>query len=178
MADSDRLRWDSVYSARNSVVEPALPGVFGEHGELFPHNGTALEIACGTGAASVWLAQRGLAVHAVDVSQRAIEHARALAEQRCVSVRFDAVDLDAGLPSGDPAEVVLCHKFRDPDLYSQMADRLKPGGLLAICVLSEVGAAPGRFRAVPGELRAAFAELDELAAGESDGQAWLLARRR
>jgi hypothetical protein len=43
-------------------------------------------------------------------------------------------------------------------------------------VLSEVGAAPGPFRAKPGELTAAFAELDPVAAGEGEGQAWLLAR--
>ncbi|MCV7002813.1 hypothetical protein H7J34_21825, partial [Mycolicibacterium alvei] len=66
---------------------------------------------------------------------------------------------------------------------------------LAICVLSEVGAQPGRFRAAAGELEAAFAGLEALAAGECDGeleaafaglealaagecdgQAWLLAR--
>jgi len=29
---------------------------------------------------------------------------------------------------------------------------------------------------VPGELSAAFAELNQLAAGEGDGRAWLLAR--
>ena len=59
-----------------------------------------------------------------------------------------------------------------------MTERLRPGGLLAICVLSEVGATPGRFRAAPGELRTAFSTLDEIAAGEADGQAWLIARRR
>ena len=73
--------------------------------------------------------------------------------------------------------LVLCHRFRDPRLDAQIIDRLAPGGLLAICVLSEVGATPGRFRAAPGELRTAFAALDVLAAGQGDGQAWLLAAR-
>jgi hypothetical protein len=73
---------------------------------------------------------------------------------------------------------VLCHKFRDSRLDGQIIERLVPGGLLAICVLSEVGAAPGRFRAAPGELRTAFSMLDEIASGEGGGQAWMLARRR
>ena len=77
-----------------------------------------------------------------------------------------------------PADVVLCHKFRDPRLDQAIIGRLAPGGLLAIAVLSEVGAAPGPFRAVAGELSAAFADLDEIAAGEGDGCAWLLARAR
>ena len=65
----------------------------------------------------------------------------------------------------------------DRRLDRAITDRLVPGGLLAISVLSAVGAAPGPFRAEPGELRAAFADLTVIAAGEGDGEAWLLARR-
>jgi SAM-dependent methyltransferase len=119
-----------------------------------------------------------LDVLGVDVSAVAIEQARALAAsagvaQRC---RFDTVDLDHGLPPGPPVDVVLCHRFRDRRLDRAIIDRLAPGGLLAISVLSEVGGAPGPFRATAGELPAAFAALDPVAAGEGDGQAWLLAR--
>lgn len=178
MGDADRTRWDAAYAARSSAVEPALPAVFGEHAELVPRIGTALDIACGSGAAAVWLAQRGLRVHAVDISAVAITQARELAERHGVPVRFDTTDLDAGLPPGEPVDILLCHRFRDPHLYPQMIARLKPRGLLAICVLSEVGAVPGRFRAVAGELNSAFDDLDVLAAGEGDGEAWMLARRR
>lgn len=178
MGDTDRTRWDAAYIDRDAAPTPALPAVFGGYEDLFPRRGTALEIACGAGGAAVWLAQRGLDVHAVDVSGIAIGQARVLAEQHGVTARFDTVDLDGGLPPGDPADVVLCHKFREPDLFADLSARLKPGGLLAICVLSEVGATPGRFRAAPGELRTAFSTLDEIAAGEGDGQAWLIARRR
>ena len=178
MSAEDRTRWDAAHAERGAMSAPALPAVFGDHEELFPHTGSALEIACGSGAAAVWLAQRGLDVHGVDVSAVAIDRAHALAERAGVTARFEAVDLDAGLPAGGSSDVLLCHKFRDSTLYPQMLERLAPGGLLAICVLSEVGAAPGRFRAAPGELRTAFSMLDEIASGEGDGQAWLLARCR
>ena len=102
---------------------------------------------------------------------------RRLAEQSAVPAAFDVVDLDAGLPSGEPVDVLLCNKFRDTSLYGSMIARLKAGGLLAICVLSEVGAVPGRFRAAAGELRSAFGDLDVIADGESGGQAWLVGRR-
>jgi len=176
VSTQDRTRWETAYAERATVPAPALPAVFGDHEDLFPRAGTALEIACGTGAAAVWLAQRGIDVHAVDISSVAIGQARTLAERCGVPVRFETVDLDGGLPAGDPVDVLLCHKFRDPRLDDQIIDRLAPGGLLAICVLSEVGATPGRFRAAPGELRSAFASLAEIASGEGDGQAWLLAR--
>jgi len=74
-------------------------------------------------------------------------------------------------------DAIVCHRFRAPQAYPAIVERLAPGGLLAISVLSEVGADPGPYRASPGELSAAFAELDLIAEGEGDGVAWLMARR-
>ena len=112
------------------------------------------------------------------MSAVAIEQARALAQRHSVGdrCRFSVADLDDGLPAGPSVEMILCHRFRDPRLYRAIVERLTPGGLLAISVLSEVGAEPGFFRAAAGELDLAFADLQAIAAGEGDGQAWLLAR--
>lgn len=116
----------------------------------------------------------------VDLSPVAVglaqEHATALGlVDRCV---FRVVDLDEGLPDGPAVDVVLCHLFRDSRLDAAVVDRLVPGGLLAIAVLSEVGAAAGRHRVPAGELRRAFGpRLHVLADGEADGRAWLLGRR-
>jgi len=114
----------------------------------------------------------------LDISSVAISQARDLARRSGVGdrCRFDVVNLDDGLPAGPPVDVIFCHKFRDRRLDDAIIGRLAPGGLLAIAVLSEVGAAPGPFRAVPGELAAAFAGLDQIAGGEDQGYAWLLAR--
>lgn len=155
--------------------------MFAAFADAFPVSGTALDLACGRGLASVWLAQRGLDVVGVDVSAVAVDQARDLArrggvEERC---RFDVVDLDEGLPPGAPVDVIVCHKFRDRRLDRVITERLARGGLLAMAVLSEVskiGAGRGPFRAAAGELPAAFAELDLVAGGEGGGYAWLLAR--
>lgn len=176
MSAQDRSRWDKAYAERAPAPDVRLPDVFAAHEAVFPHTGTALDIACGQGAAAVWLARRGLDVLGVDVSDVAVQRARVLAAQAGVTAQFAVVDLDDGLPPGSPVDVLLCHRFREPRLYPALLERLKPGGLLAICVLSEVGGAPGPFRAVAGELNEAFAALDPIAAGEGDGQAWLLAR--
>ena len=118
-----------------------------------------------------------------DISPVAIGQARELARRSGIAdrCRFDVFDLDDGLPIGllsdwPDADVILCHKFRDRRLDQAIIERLAPGGLLAIAALSEVDAAPGPFRARPGELTAAFAELELVAAGEGQGYAWLLAR--
>ena len=180
MSDRDRIRWDATYAAaEHPAGHNRPPAAFAAHTDVFPTAGTALDLACGSGAPAIWLARRGLRVWGVDISAVAVEHAAAAAADAGVAdrCRFDVVDLDQGVPAGPPVDVLLCHRFRAPELYPSMAERLAAGGLLALCVLSEVGAAPGRFRAPPGELRAAFPDLDVIAAHEGDGEAWLVARR-
>jgi SAM-dependent methyltransferase len=180
VTEEDRIRWDETYTSRGparvSAVGPPL--VFAPFDPVFPTGGYALDLACGQGLGTVWLARRGMDVCGFDVSPVAIGQARDLARRSGVSdrCRFDVVDLDRGLPTGPPVDVIMCHRFRDRRLDRVIIRRLAPGGLLAITALSEVGATPGRFRVAPGELRAAFAELNVIAAGEGHGEAWLLAR--
>ncbi|MFY1599718.1 SAM-dependent methyltransferase [Micromonospora sp. WMMD737] len=181
MSDDDRLRWDRRHAGQDPVEldEVALPAVFRPYATEFPVAGRALELACGRGAAAVWLALRGMDVRGVDISPAAVEAARGLARRCRIAERchFDIVDLDDGLPPGKPVDVLLCNKFRDQRLDHPVLERLAPGGLLALSALSEVGAGPGPFRVRPGELTDAFAVLDVITSGEADGQAWLLARR-
>jgi SAM-dependent methyltransferase len=177
VAEADRVRWDGKYAGR-SAGPPVLPDVFAPYVNEIPRSGEALDLACGFGTASVWLAERGLTVWGVDVSAVAIERAWDLAARHAVAERcqFSVADLDDGLPPGPQAAMILCHRFRDPAVYPAIIDRLAPDGVLAISVLSEVGSEPGPFRAAAGELPRAFAKLQPLAAGERDGQAWLMAR--
>lgn len=178
MVAQDRERWDERYAAAGPAPAPELPEVFRPHERAFPTSGTALDVACGRGQASVWLARRGLEVWGLDVSPVAVRGARELADANGVAsrCRFDVVDLDDGLPPGPPVDVIVCHLFRDARLDGALVERLAPGGLLAVAALSEVGAGPGAFRVRAGELRAAFRSLDVLADGEADGRAWLVAR--
>ncbi|WP_219413569.1 class I SAM-dependent methyltransferase [Pseudonocardia nigra] len=180
MATRDRERWDERHAAAGETV-PAPPDALRGREDLLPAAGCALDVACGRGAVSVWLAGRGLHVDAVDASAVAIAHGSTLAGRNGAAerVRWWRHDLDAGLPAAcaGPYDVVVCQRFRDPALYAQLADRLRPGGLLVVTVLSEVGARPGPWRAAAGELASAFAALEVLVQAEGDGEASLVARR-
>lgn len=182
MSDADRERWDARHAVGGSLhASPpgALAGKPGLTG-AFPSTGRALDVACGRGGVAVWLARRGLVVDAVDVSPVGLAAGSRLAAAEGVGerIRWIAHDLDLGLPRdcSGPYDVVVCQCFRDPACYGALSAALAPGGLLAVTVLSEVGAAPGPFRAPPGELRAAFSGLEILRDRESDGEASLLAR--
>lgn len=181
MTDEDRERWNERYSSAADPVgrpiAPAVPRHLADHAHRFPTSGTALEVACGTGAGCLWLARRGLDVIGVDVSAVAIDAATEAAHRFDVSnrCRFVVADLDDGLPDTPPLDLIMCHRFRNPTLYEPMIARLAVGGVLAIAVLSEVGSAPGRFRAEPGELRRAFGDrFDVVVDSEGSGTAVLI----
>lgn len=181
MAEADRERWD----ARHAVVTgglPVPPDALRGREHLLPDGGRALDLACGRGAVAVWLALRGYAVDAVDVSGQALAAGAGMAQRTGVAdrVRWWRHDLDGGLPAGceGPFDLVVCQRFRDPALYPALIARLRPGGLLVVSVLSEVGEDPGPYRARPGELLAAFDELEVLAQHEGGGEASLVARSR
>ncbi len=168
---TDRERWD----ARHAVAGPGAPmppDALRGREHLLPVAGRALDVACGRGQVAAWLAGRGFAVDAVDVSPVGLTAGAALAP----GVRWIAHDLTAGLPVEGPYAVVVCQRYRDPALYPALAAALAPGGLLVLTVLSEVGDTGGPFRAAPGELPAAFPGLEHLAVDEGDGQASLVAR--
>lgn len=183
MSVTDRHRWDQRYAERALVPADAttVPSIFTVCEDLLPSAGHALEIACGRGQDALWLAARGMQVHAVDISSVAIGQARATLAQSTYAerVRFEVCDLDQGLPAGPPCALLLCRNFRDARLDQSMLRRLAPGGILAVATLSDVGAARpgGPFRARAGELRRAFAALELLAEGERDGRAWFVGRR-
>jgi SAM-dependent methyltransferase len=183
VSQADRQHWDRRYADRGMASfdenGPLPPPAFAHVEHLFPTEGAALEVACGRGRGAVWIASRGMDYWGVDVSAVGIDLARKLTSlygvaDRC---RFDVVDLDEGLPAGPPVDLLFCHLFRDPRLDRAMTERLAPGGLLAVAVLSEVGVGPGEFRARPGELRDAFESLEIVDEGEGEGMARILARR-
>jgi SAM-dependent methyltransferase len=189
--DEDRIRWDDRYAARSPIdVTGAQPpdalamldeGMFTQ----LPTTGRALDIACGVGAQSLWLAERGLQVVALDVSPVAVEltEAAAAAAGRTDSIDARVHDLDAGLPEDvGGVAVIVCQRFRGRNLYPQIAAALTPGGVAIVTVLSAVGhdGMPGEFHAPAGELVEAFATsaVDIVAQSERDGLASIIVRRR
>jgi 2-polyprenyl-3-methyl-5-hydroxy-6-metoxy-1,4-benzoquinol methylase len=156
--------WDARYEAR-SVADPARPEALTDALDaLIPPGGTALDVACGVGAETLWLAARGFRVTAIDVSPKAVE----LTQRACAEAGLDGGvdvvlrDLDVGLPSSmDGYDVIVCQRFRDPDLYGEFVERLVPGGIAIVTVLSASGVeSPGPFHAPSGELADAFERDD------------------
>jgi len=103
----------------------------------FPGDGASLlDLGCGTGWTSVFLAQRGFAVTGVDIVPANIEGARVLASKWNVQVDFHIADLDYL----DLAQTFDCaliynalhHTTRQRAVLEAIRRHLKPGGWLLI----------------------------------------------
>jgi tellurite methyltransferase len=120
--------------------------------------GLALDIACGAGRHSIYLAERGFRVVAVDWAQRGLDALMAEAERRGLADRIEPVlaDLEAGDFRIEPGryDVVCDFYFLSRALFPAMRDGVREGGLFvaAIHVESASAEAPHRFLLAPGEL--------------------------
>jgi SAM-dependent methyltransferase len=130
--------------------------------------GRALDLACGRGRDSLWLARRGWSVTAVDGSPAAIEIVRrdaaafGLAAQGAV-LDARAADLEKHEFTIAPSAwdlILICGYFQ-PDLYAPAIKGLVPGGVIvATALLAEAG--EHRYRVAPGAFERYFAGLEIL----------------
>ena len=81
-------RWETRYSAPGYIFGKAPNYYLAKCKALLPTSGRVLAVADGEGRNSVWLAEQGLAVHAIDFSPAAQDNARALARERGVNLIF------------------------------------------------------------------------------------------
>ncbi len=108
------------------------------HQGVLSAGSTALSVADGEGRNSVWLAEQGLDVTALEISPVALEKARRLARGRGVEVEFIQGDmLTMPWPPGQ-FDIVLgvFIQFVGPDdrevQFARIKQALKPGGLLLL----------------------------------------------
>ena len=173
--------WDERYSrGKHTIKEPLPLLVQAVHG-LMP--GDALDLACGAGRHTVFLAERGWQVTAVDASRvgMALTHERA--REHGVSVEARVADLEQGEFVIEPEayDLICIFYYLQRDLFPQIRAGVRPGGMVvaAIHLVSEspeVEPMNPAFLLQPGELRAEFQgwEIQHYDEGSSteEGHKW------
>ena len=179
----NRAEWEdrhraTLESQQESNPLTAMPLLVSQMQRVPP--GRALDLACGVGRNTIWLAERGWHVTAVDRSETAIASVRSAAEGRALPVDAFVADLETGefqITPGAWDLIVICN-YLQRDLFEPakrglaLEGRLIASALLATAdtdagTLQSGVAAVGdlggqRFRVQPGELRAYFHDCEIL----------------
>ena len=135
------------------------PPWLARHADMLPPPaaGPVLDLACGSGRAVVWLAERGYRVTGIDWQPEALALGSRLATSRQVTCRFLVGDLrDPGAVPAGPWAAVLNFRFRQPELLVRIPAMLQKGG---VAIVRTFRSAPGytghpssRHRLDPKEL--------------------------
>ena len=121
--------WEKTYrddSVSTFAKEPTAD--IAEYWTLFPVGGTVLDVGCGEGRNSVFLAEKGFVVNAFDISIAGIEKARRIASTRGVNVNFMCNDLSV-FSFTKSYDVILSHgvlhlcEKADRDVFIEQAKR-------------------------------------------------------
>ena len=142
MTSSD-LNWNTRWREKSDqpfLVDPWLLAI----APLLPTAGRALDLACGRGRNSLFLAERGLSVTALDISAEALAQLRAEADSRHLAIETRRVDLEADpqLPAA-AFDLVIQLFFLQRSLFPQLLGAVRPGGIAVVRTLSSAGPFPG-----------------------------------
>ncbi|MFT5659322.1 MAG: tellurite methyltransferase [Gammaproteobacteria bacterium] len=167
MSEQDSDKWDRRY-ADDSHRKRAQPGEFIAEWRAKIPPGRALDVACGLGQKSMYLAEVGFQVDAIDVSAVGLAQAKKTAQNRGLDINWIQHDLDLPYAFDGKYNLILVMWYVDLALIRQLCDHLAPGGFL-LCeehLLSDyagpelIGPKNAEFRVAPDALSAAVAGFD------------------
>ncbi|GAA4348263.1 bifunctional NAD(P)/FAD-dependent oxidoreductase/class I SAM-dependent methyltransferase [Angustibacter luteus] len=136
----DEASWEDRYRSADSVWSGRPNAqLVAEVADLEP--GSALEVGCGEGADSIWLAERGWRVTGADFSTvalaRAAGHAEAAGPAVAERITWTHTDLTRWTAADQRFDLVTAHFMHLPRedrvaLFAQLAQAVAPGGTLLI----------------------------------------------
>jgi len=170
MSEEDREKWNQRYTEDTdrkgnpvTLLEDWLPDL---------SVGRALDVACGAGRNTIYMAQAGFDVDAIDISQAGLAKARENSENQGFDINWIEHDLDQPYEFDREYDLIVVMWYVNLALITRLCDHLAPGGYL-LCeehLLTEqdvIGPTNPDYRVKPGALREAVSLLEVLLYQES-----------
>lgn len=164
--EADRIKWNARFESQDSYLGERPSPFLAQEIERIKALVTefdALDIACGEGRNSLYLAQHGFKVVGLDISDIGLKKGCNQAQLLGVDVDFRMVDLDVSDIEG-VYDLILNFNFLLRDLIAPAVAALKPGGVLLFDTImaSEqlLQTHNSAYLLQPGELIRLFEECD------------------
>ena len=130
-ASNDQTRWDKYYNMEEFLYGTEPIPFLKDNISLLPKN-KALDLAMGEGRNGVYLATQGFDVLGLDISPIGLNKAQQLAKQFNTTIQTRVVDLENYQLEKNSYDVIICTYYLQRDLFDQIKDSLKPGGMVLI----------------------------------------------
>ena len=123
----DQKRWDEKFRRKKYALGTEANPFLRKYIRLLPR-GKALDVAAGEGRNTVFLAQHGFDVEAVDISKEGLSKARKLARVKSVKIKTFPADLDHYPIAKERYDLITDFYFLDRRLIPRIKKGLKRGG--------------------------------------------------
>ena len=166
--ESDRDRWNQRYREGAYVARNHPTTLLKDWLERLPHS-VALDVACGSGRNTRFIAQSAKRVIGIDISDVAIAQARDLASH-LDNVKFIVADLDDDLYFEHRFDLIVMVRYVNVELMRKLPQFLVPGGALFVEEhlqwdepdLDLAGPKNPDYRTAPGAVAQALSSLEPL----------------
>jgi len=129
MAIEDQIKWDTKYNETPKLLEKRDVGLKLKEAIKYSTVGIALDIACGAGKNSIYLAENDFEVESLDISKVALD---VLKDYNYKNITTILTDLDGFTPSEDKYNLIVMTNFLDRDMIPRLVNGLTSGGILFI----------------------------------------------
>ena len=127
MNGKKREEWENRYKTR--LNNQSVAAVLEENVTILPKRGLALDIGCGTGANSFFLANLGMEVKAWDFSKTAIDTIKSLLTKG-EKIYPEELTISRFSFEQHKFDLILCCHFLDREISQAIYDATVPGGLI------------------------------------------------
>jgi len=130
MSESDRKKWNRKYREKPALLESRPPSPMVAEYALQTKGRNAVDLACGNGRNTIFLAANGFHIDAVDISSVALKDLQHRVKK--LDVTLHESDLDSFIPKIDCYDLAVMTNYLDRALIIRMAEALKQNGLFII----------------------------------------------
>jgi len=150
-------KWDQAYQQAD-FSSAKVATVLSDNSYLLPlSGGDALDLACGRAGNAQFLAKNGFTVDAIDISSIVLDGLASYAMENKLQINTILRNVESdGMPE-KRYDVIVVSYFLNRELFPQIVESLKPGGLLFYQTWSQLkvtdaGPSNPEFRLEAGEL--------------------------